>query len=370
MKGLSILFISFHNFAHWIPGIPQENEFNFTSSNLSEFLDARFFEFPIDYFFSFFGHYGVQLFIFFSAYSYFKKREEILHGNHLIFLRNRFIKIGIPFLMIAVLTGVIRVLLDLWDEPDTSFAEHCSTLFAPLLWGVAKIFCLTPFMDGREYAGQGPWWFISMIMMFYLILPLLLRIKPSVKNLLIVNLVSFAMLYLSDTYLGWFNIRFTVMGHLPEIFFGFFIANLGLKQSKRFDNAKYAYLSIIPLFALLTFLNSSLLLWYLTAIPATIAFYYLFKLILKISGKRISNIFYLLGSLSLYIFLINGLIREVFIRFTPRGPGQLWHLVLLIASFTVTVFISALCFRVDKPIQARLKTILTPAAPATPARRL
>lgn len=64
-KGMAILAIVIHNFMHQLPG-PKEMEFFFTEGYFFYFLQAisnepeRIFQFIM----SFFGHFGVQIFIF------------------------------------------------------------------------------------------------------------------------------------------------------------------------------------------------------------------------------------------------------------------------------------------------------------------
>jgi hypothetical protein len=69
LKGIAILAIVLHNYFHMLWGAVGENEFDFEPGRLRSFISAvgepdRL----IQAFFSYFGHYGVLLFIFLSAY--------------------------------------------------------------------------------------------------------------------------------------------------------------------------------------------------------------------------------------------------------------------------------------------------------------
>src|SRR5690554_982261 len=70
-KGIAILMIVIHNYLHILPGFGIENEFLFKEYNIQSFLKnvtiGSFYNF-IAAVFSFLGHYGVQIFFFFSAY--------------------------------------------------------------------------------------------------------------------------------------------------------------------------------------------------------------------------------------------------------------------------------------------------------------
>src|SRR5260370_17738582 len=68
LKGLAIFAICFHNYSHLLSRF-EENEFSFSQERFLAYLDALQ-EPPriLQASFSFFGHYGVQIFIFLSAY--------------------------------------------------------------------------------------------------------------------------------------------------------------------------------------------------------------------------------------------------------------------------------------------------------------
>ena len=68
IKGLAIFCIVLHNFFHWMPPSPGENEFVFDErihNNFFSILTSTPTEI-INVLFSYFGHYGVQIFIFIS----------------------------------------------------------------------------------------------------------------------------------------------------------------------------------------------------------------------------------------------------------------------------------------------------------------
>ena len=75
LRGLAILSIILHNYTHWMHGAIFENEFMYQSRHVSKLLDYLSHpdgRLPLQ-FFSFFGHYGVVIFVFLSAYGLEKK---------------------------------------------------------------------------------------------------------------------------------------------------------------------------------------------------------------------------------------------------------------------------------------------------------
>ena len=77
LRGVAILGIVLHNYCHWLPGIVRENEYLFRASNasgLSGILSSPDWNLPL-HLLSFFGHYGVPVFLFLSAYGLVMKYE-------------------------------------------------------------------------------------------------------------------------------------------------------------------------------------------------------------------------------------------------------------------------------------------------------
>ena len=70
IKAIAILLIMSHNFFHLLPPAPGENEMTFSRDNFLRVF-IQIYENPLDAFHplvSFFGHYGVFLFLFLSGY--------------------------------------------------------------------------------------------------------------------------------------------------------------------------------------------------------------------------------------------------------------------------------------------------------------
>ena len=80
LRGLAIAGIFLHNYAHWLGPIVKENEYQFFQRNVDWFNqvlihpDANL----LLHLLSFFGHYGVPVFLFLSAYGLVKKYERVM----------------------------------------------------------------------------------------------------------------------------------------------------------------------------------------------------------------------------------------------------------------------------------------------------
>ena len=68
MRTIAILSIVVHNFAHKLPGAAVENEFAFNIENSINFSNKVLSSDFLIHIFSFWGHLGVPIFVFLSAY--------------------------------------------------------------------------------------------------------------------------------------------------------------------------------------------------------------------------------------------------------------------------------------------------------------
>ena len=83
MRGIAILAIMLHNYCHFIGRIVQENEYQFFASNndkLWQVLSNPDALLPV-HLLSYFGHYGVPVFLFLSGYGLVMKYEKSLTPN-------------------------------------------------------------------------------------------------------------------------------------------------------------------------------------------------------------------------------------------------------------------------------------------------
>ena len=75
MRGIAILAIMLHNYCHFIGKIVKENEYrfyDFNNNRLLQVLDNPDELLPV-HLFSYFGHYGVPVFLFLSGFGLVRK---------------------------------------------------------------------------------------------------------------------------------------------------------------------------------------------------------------------------------------------------------------------------------------------------------
>ena len=168
MRGIAILGIMLHNYCHWLKDIVRENEYTWTASKVDRLWDVLLHPdvlLPI-HLLSFFGHYGVPVFLFLSGFGLVMKYEGedgVSQPSHNIlrFIRYNYLKLFrilivgfVAFTMIDVMTYSPHRYH--WDEVVgmlgmfANFFEHP----AQVIW-------------------PGPYWYFGLTLQVYILYRLL-----------------------------------------------------------------------------------------------------------------------------------------------------------------------------------------------------
>ena len=336
-KALAIMMIVLHNFFHGIAPKPHHNEFSFSSNHWNDYIHIIFNqpEYFIQASFSYFGHYGVQIFLFLSAYGLTKQ-----YMNHYTrysqYLKYRIIKIY-PAFILSFLFFILYI----------SQLEHMNPLVFIQLHGESIIYKLTfisNFIKGELVTLVGPWWFISLIVQFYIIFPLLIKISNLYNDwsLFFISIISILLTAWLQPYVP-ISLGGTVLSHIPEFSLGIFLA----KQVK-YSIQVYKIFFIIGLFYFSNLFKSF---WYISDISALILLLFLFQFLLSKVQNKLNTILLFLGTLSIYIFYTNGFLREPLLQTAKNSHN--WFLVLIITCgfISIVLLISYLLHIFEKAIQ-------------------
>jgi peptidoglycan/LPS O-acetylase OafA/YrhL len=345
LKGIGILLIVLHNFCHHLAPVIGENEFLFSYDSFWNFYTLLLScpeKFP-QAFFSYFGHYGVQIFVFFSAYGLTRK----YHGRPLIiraFLKDRGFKIYFSFLL------CLAIYLLLAAIKATFLADEKVFYWDSLLW---KLLLISNFIPGQALMPVGPWWFIPFIMQAYLLYPFLLKGYQKYGHKLLVGLSLLSImgkLFINPHLLALqLNINHTVFGHLSVICLGIELAaQKSIKIPRRYS-----------LLALLAFIlgNFNPYLWMVSDLSITVLFVAVSIAALQtpLPNTLLTRILLFYGNISFPLFMVNGFLRSPFHNFAESHATWWINIVAALASLLfATVF--AYCL---KKSDEGLRTILT-----------
>jgi len=312
LKGMAILAISFHNYFHLLSRV-HENEFDFSQQRLFAYLAS--FGTPqriLSTSFSFLGHYGVQIFVFLSAYGLALKYWS--DEPWLQFVGGRIRKLY-PMFLLAI--GLWALWVGLVRGP-----------FGPIevLWrqGTVLLLTLTGLLNIVPWHRQlpvGPWWFMPFIMQLYCLWPFLRRIvrRFGAPGLCALSVISLGLTYaLNDTLAAHWSVSIlqTPIGHLPECCLGIAMARFGYRPGR------VAAAVAAAVFILGNLLHQFWLLSFISGLILMIWLYLQFRPALR-RCRPLAQV----GGYSTAIFLVNGFVRLPFVLVAARTG--LWYVRLL-----------------------------------------
>ena len=150
---------------------------------------------------------------------------------------------------------------------------------------------------------MGPWWFLPFIFQFYFVFPVILVVSSKYGACTLGALSGAGVLvpYLAGN--AGVNVYFTIIGHMPELCLGIYLAG-----RERLRVPHYTVLAIILLFVLG---NRYLPFWYLSHLCALILLLLTFNAVKHaiLENVRLNNLFAFFGTLSMYLFFVNGFLR-------------------------------------------------------------
>ena len=171
MRGIAILAIMLHNYCHFNGKIVQENEYQFIDfnndrlwqvlSNPSELLPVHLL--------SYFGHYGVPVFLFLSGFGLVKKYEfdTSRDAGSIKFLRYHYLKL----LRMLIVGFSLFLVVDV--VTPGRFAFHWDNVIAQLLMYINVL------PEPDKIIWPGIYWFFGLMMELYIVYRLLLYRRSS-----------------------------------------------------------------------------------------------------------------------------------------------------------------------------------------------
>jgi len=325
-KGIGILLIVLHNFFHWIEPMTGENEWDFFTFRIDNLYNGLK-NFPLEFInllFSYFGHYGVLLFIFISGVGLTLSIQN-KSRNWGVFMIERLKKLYplmiVGFVFLFFVTIVSNGELLGW----VPYREFIYKLLFLHTFSITK---------GSALSLSGPWWFFGLIFQLYVLFPFLYKAikKYNLKAFVVITIFSIVWLYIpqyiyspkAEIYL-----LQNAPGQLPVFALGIFFA---LNPGKRIHFI-WGVLALI-FFTLGNFLKPF---FPLTFISVTVLFFWCIskmEYFVLNKSKILKTVLFYYGSISMILFVIHGPLRRPFI--TISGD-TFWGKLLGAALFLLAV---------------------------------
>lgn len=322
LKGIAITLIVFHNFLHWTNSIG-ENEMSYDPNRIFVLFNTIKGDFTItlNALFSYFGHYGVQLFIFTSAYGLTKQFAKKENDSYLSYLVPRLSKLYGLLIFGLIIYGILF------------FHELTLNEFIP--FAVSSLLMYNNFSFDTLFPQIAPWWYFGLAFQLYIIFPFLYRFvnRYKEKGFVLSIIISYILIYALHGILKQHNIPMfgNFIGHLPE-----FLLGIGLALYKKFDlNWKI----ILPTFALFILSNFSRYFFPLSFLTITILLLMLFYPIYSKPTAKVNKLILFIGNISMFMFLINGPLRPLTMHYMPRN-NEIYIFLTSVLHFCIVIVVS------------------------------
>ena len=353
LRGLAIIGIFLHNYCHWLRPVVKENEYQYIQrnvDNLYQVLQGSWDELFFFHILSFFGHYGVPIFLFLSAYGLTMKYELKLPTGP---TNNQETQATLP------LFGFIKYhwlkLFRMMIVGFVAFTMVDNITKGPHLYKVMDIIGqmglfnnILPHPD--DIIWPGPYWFFGLMLQLYIVYRLLLYRRHWLWNvgLIVLSLaIQLACDPESDALNRW---RYNFIGGMLPFGAGLLYA----RYVRPWSTATNLVAFILSVLAILL-MSFSYLTWYFVPLAICIASITFVKLISRlevaIGCKSLSftNILSWVGSISAALFVCHPITRKIFIPISKAGDYWTGLLLYTIASLCLAWLFKELMKKIPSP---------------------
>lgn len=334
LKAVSIIFIVLHNALHPIyRPFKVCNEFDFSISRIQFFWDSvssNIFSLPNCILMAF-GYSGVAYFFFFSAYGLaykFNKSDDVPYWP---FVKTRLIKLYIPILLSTAFLLLFVLILGKYGTHARLSPYHLFLQLATFI----------NFTSSYAAVIVGPWWFLGAIIQLYLTFHLLMwgTNRYGKYFLLGISLASILILMLFNNMLSeYIFLKKNIIGWLPEVALGIYFVR---SQKIELTSIQATALATALLFFYL-FGNIYEFFWYFSSFAILLFCVVVSHPLLSFVRKfqHLDDFLNYTGKISVYMFLVNGIIREPIVELYSRPDSPIWMhstwaLIILMLSFAV-----------------------------------
>lgn len=361
LRGLAIIGIFLHNYCHWLGPIVKENEYQYFQKNIDAFnvaLSHPDQNLPM-HLLSFFGHYGVPIFLFLSAYGLvmkYERRPNVSLNSHSS-------------------TSVIKFeLSQIWDF----IRYHYLKLFKIMIVGFVAFTMVDAITPGRfhyDFLGvvaqlfmfnnilpspdkiiwPGPYWFFGLMLQLYIVYRLFLYRRHwgvTVAFIIICELIQLSCNPEGEALNRW---RYNFIG-------GMLPFGIGLLTARHGEPFTYQLSAIIilPSIFMVYYFSEGFFNW--TIVPLAVVFtnVCLVKLlqptkknILTPLTNAVFRFLQWMGNISAALFVCHPITRKIFIPISRRGDFYTGLLLYIIASICLAWLFNELMKRIPNPSQVK-----------------
>ena len=350
LRGIAILGIFLHNFCHWLNPVVKENEYQYFQHNVDWFAQcaARVNELFPAHVISFFGHYGVPVFLFLSAYGlemkYGNGQGKAPHGRRVVvssFVRYHYLKL---FKMMIV--GFIC-----FTVVDAMTAGSWHYNVAQI---VGQLLMINNFYDQPDRnIWPGPFWFFGLMLQLYVVYRLLLYRRHWGWTVGLMAVCTVAQLFMDPEGENLNYWRYNFMGGMLPFGLGLLFARYGNKVMLVNLTFGSFLMSWVVCSFFIVSASGSFYTWVIVPALVCYASVYFIKTVSTLPlpwlRARIGYVLGWLGNVSAALFVIHPAIRKVFITVSRQGDIYTGLLLYAIASLGAAWLVMKLMRHIPNP---------------------
>lgn len=343
LRGLAIIGIFLHNYCHWLGPVVKENEYTFSQHNV-DWLTAVMASpdglLPA-HLVSFFGHYGVPVFLFLSAYGL-----ELKYGRSLYAPAFRFVAYHWKKLFSMMIVGFVSFTI-----VDAMTPGRWHYTLTQVVAQLAMVNNLLPDPDHNIW--PGPFWFFGLMLQLYVVYRLLLYKRHwawTVGAMVVCLGVQLAFAPESEA-LNWY--RYNFMGGMLPFGLGLLYARYGNRIILTNLNTLSLLVSVVFCGFMVMWMSASYLLWSVVPLVVCILCVYVVKLLSQAArrpvGAWLMERLVWMGEISAALFVIHPVLRKVFIPISRHGDIYTGLLLYAIAAIGAAWLIRLVMTKIPKP---------------------
>ena len=352
MRGIAILAIVLHNYCHFIGKIVKENEYQFFTSNNDRLWNAIINPdelLPV-HLLSYFGHYGVPVFLFLSGLGLVKKYEQ---GDNKIstlpFIRYNYLKL----LRMLIVGFSLFIIVDILTPGRFQF--HWYNVVAQLLMYINVL------PEPDRIIWPGIYWFFGLMIQLYIVYRVLLYRQKNIWVIALIAVCWLLQLFCDPEGETLNRLRYNFIGGMLPFGLGILYARiptLGIKCShtgnemffdKRSGKAERPRWEYFAALLVSTALIVAMSFWYQSwffvpvfIIIGTIA-------LVKAMPKWMLSIVTWVGSISAAMFVAHPIARKLFITVAWKQDIYDGLMLYVIAVIALSWVVKQLLDRIPKP---------------------
>jgi len=349
MRGLAIIGIFLHNYCHWLAPAVKENEYQFFIHNVGGLNNAIAHAdilLPI-HLLSFFGHYGVPVFLFLSAYGLYCKYEEGNRSPHDLRTPSGISGNG-GFRDTTAVPFIRCHFIKLFEMMIVGFAAF--TMFdaitpGPHHYAVADVIAqlglfnnLLPSPD--KIIWPGPYWFFGLMMQLYIVYRLLLYRRHWLVAVALMAVCWLAQVFCEPEGETLNRIRYNFIGGMLPFGCGLLYARFG----KKLTTVAHGLVMSVSL-ALAFLFSLSFQTWFWVPVFAVAFCIGLVKILPRFLNSPLEW----MGSVSAALFVCHPITRKIFIPVSRHGDIYTGLLLYIVASVVLAWLFRELMKHIPAP---------------------